>query len=594
VSTNYFDPEERTHVIDGEIQDKFISAFTSNKIFGCRVVVTNVSSVDQRIEVLCQIPTGSIPCGIQCFKTQAYFQDLAPFATYRREFYFYWPEPGTYSHFPVHINKNQKTVGFGGGMETIEVTLTETQPDTTSWKYLSNLAENEVVLDFLANSPEALNVNLDKICWRLNDPEFFEQVVDTLRARQIFNDRIWGYSLVSDVKGKALGEFLAWNTEFCDMCGPHLSCDLVTIDLEAMRDWQVMEFWPFLNPRAHQNDQLTFQDLLQYYYQFLKHVAFKTASAEEISTVDKFAMVNFLLLRSKIDEARALYDTIDNAQALQDYPLVLDYFQVYLNFMTDSEGCTDLANKYVDRNLPAFMKQKFMDVLDYLKESKNSGMSDNIFLEEEYARQQEALKPHVSFELLEASHEMLISYRNITEATINFYVTDLEVLYSAHPFQESNTGYKLVTPNNSIDINLDPKANEVIVKLPNDLKDNNTIVEIVTETLEVVDLYNDNHLDVQLAEDEGELRVLHKSSGKPVEGAYCKVYARSLITGREEFFKDGYTDLRGRFDYRSLSTDQLRQTSRLSILVSTEKLGSLIREVDIPLSFISQSFLPGL
>merc|ERR1719447_124814 len=74
VSTNYFDPEERTHQVDGEIHDKFISTFTSNKVFGCRVVVTNVSSVEQRVEILCQVPTGAIPCGIKCFKTQCYFQ----------------------------------------------------------------------------------------------------------------------------------------------------------------------------------------------------------------------------------------------------------------------------------------------------------------------------------------------------------------------------------------------------------------------------------------------------------------------------------------------------------------------------------------
>ena len=58
VSTNYFDPKERQDIVDCDLQDKFITSFNSQKVFGCRVVVTNVSSVSQRVEILCQIPTG--------------------------------------------------------------------------------------------------------------------------------------------------------------------------------------------------------------------------------------------------------------------------------------------------------------------------------------------------------------------------------------------------------------------------------------------------------------------------------------------------------------------------------------------------------
>jgi hypothetical protein len=89
-------------------------------------------------------------------------------------------------------------------------------------------------------------------------------------------------------------------------------------------------------------------------------------------------------------------------------------------------------------------------------------------------------------------------------------------------------------------------------------------------------------------------RTKKKKTGAPVRQAYVKVYGKSLVDNSEEFFKDGYTDMRGRFDYRTLSTDQLRQTRKLAILVSTEDMGKRVLECDIPLSFISQSFLPGL
>lgn len=45
-----------------------------------------------------------------------------------------------------------------------------------------------------------------------------------------------------------------------------------------------------------------------------------------------------------------------------------------------------------------------------------------------------------------------------------------------------------------------------------------------------------------------------------------------------KFYKDGYTDLRGRFNYASLNTDQLKSLLRFTIFVSDSKLGSIVKE----------------
>jgi hypothetical protein len=49
-----------------------------------------------------------------------------------------------------------------------------------------------------------------------------------------------------------------------------------------------------------------------------------------------------------------------------------------------------------------------------------------------------------------------------------------------------------------------------------------------------------------------------------------------------EFYKDGYTDLRGRFDYTSLNTDQLGVVERFSILILSEEHGAAVREAAPP------------
>lgn len=69
---------------------------------------------------------------------------------------------------------------------------------------------------------------------------------------------------------------------------------------------------------------------------------------------------------------------------------------------------------------------------------------------------------------------------------------------------------------------------------------------------------------------------------------YIKTYAR-MRDGSIKFFKDGYTDLRGRFDYLSLNTSELDAVDKFAILILNEDYGAIVREAappkDSPLSF---------
>ena len=48
------------------------------------------------------------------------------------------------------------------------------------------------------------------------------------------------------------------------------------------------------------------------------------------------------------------------------------------------------------------------------------------------------------------------------------------------------------------------------------------------------------------------------------------------------FYKDGYTDIRGRFDYVSLNTNELDNVAQFSLLVLSEAHGAVIREAAPP------------
>jgi hypothetical protein len=77
------------------------------------------------------------------------------------------------------------------------------------------------------------------------------------------------------------------------------------------------------------------------------------------------------------------------------------------------------------------------------------------------------------------------------------------------------------------------------------------------------------------------VRVERASDRVALAATYVKVYARKK-GGAVTFYKDGYTDLRGWFDYASLSTTELDHVERFAILVCSDQAGAAILEAAPP------------
>ena len=75
--------------------------------------------------------------------------------------------------------------------------------------------------------------------------------------------------------------------------------------------------------------------------------------------------------------------------------------------------------------------------------------------------------------------------------------------------------------------------------------------------------------------------MLDQITGKPLPKVYVKTYAR-MNNGQVRFYKDGYTDLRGKFEYASLNTDDLNQVQRFALLVIDPVAGAQIEEAQPP------------
>lgn len=79
-------------------------------------------------------------------------------------------------------------------------------------------------------------------------------------------------------------------------------------------------------------------------------------------------------------------------------------------------------------------------------------------------------------------------------------------------------------------------------------------------------LWHSPNVKAKVIEDEGFAYVYVDGKAKP--GAYCKVYAKDNSNTR--FFKDGYTDLQGKFKY---ITSDIEGIQTFAILFLTEQGG---------------------
>ena len=109
--------------------------------------------------------------------------------------------------------------------------------------------------------------------------------------------------------------------------------------------------------------------------------------------------------------------------------------------------------------------------------------------------------------------------------------------------------------------------------MPADFANRHVIIKAEANGLSRSDIRYASQLLTQRVERYGQIRVTRKADNAPLSKAYVKVFAQ-LHNGEELFYRDGYTDLRGRFDYASSSTLDLNSVAEFSLLVISDELGA--------------------
>ena len=139
----------------------------------------------------------------------------------------------------------------------------------------------------------------------------------------------------------------------------------------------------------------------------------------------------------------------------------------------------------------------------------------------------------------------------------------------------------MIKPNASARIVLPEGKDEHEFKLPADYQNKNVLVEVLGGGQKQAQAYYAHDLKVKMTENYGRLQVLNAKDDRPLPKAYVKVYAKRK-DGSVKFYKDGYTDLRGKFDYTSLNTDEINNVERFAVLVMHYEHGALVKEAAPP------------
>jgi hypothetical protein len=177
---------------------------------------------------------------------------------------------------------------------------------------------------------------------------------------------------------------------------------------------------------------------------------------------------------------------------------------------------------------------------------------------------------------------MNLTWQNVDAVRVNYYLMDVELLFSRNPFvQQSGSQFAAIRPNLSQEVKLPVGQDKLAVALPENLARRNVLVEVTAAGKTRSLPYYATAMNVQMHENYGQVRVTDAGSGRPLPKVYVKTYVR-LANGEVKFHKDGYTDHRGRFDYATVSTPESAPAQRFAILVLSDDRGAQIREAAPP------------
>ena len=561
---HFFEADEKNE--DGSFKEA-TDEFVRGRVYFAETIVINPTVKRRRVRIVSQIPEGAFAlkgCDAAEDKTLvvgAYETGLLPKA------YFYFPlaEEGLGKVPDAVALERGERVGVGGEF-VCNVVLESAKRDTTSWRYVSQKATKGEVLEYL-KTKNLVNVDLTKIGWRFADGEFAKKALEILESRGAYCQGLWlaGFKWKDTYDARRVKEALSRREnvkKLAPLFGPVFKSSLIEIEPEEADLFEHREYWPIINARTHAKGgaaTIANTALAKEYRAFLDVLAAK----RELSARDRLLAAVYLIAQDRIPEAEAHVAAVDAADV--DTKMQLAYMKAYLAFAHgDAAEGRKIAAKWTKSTVGIWQK-RFNEVVTQADEALGGGANG------ERADGVGAPSLAVRADLSDGvARGVILTASNLRKCMVKVYPVDVEIGFSKNPFggaSASGGGVLSMKPAWSKEVSVE-EGNETRVELPDELKRANLVVVATgadgraEERLELTS----GALDVQVSLETRQLRV-RDLKGRPLAGAYVKVYVRDAARTETKFHKDGYTDLRGAFDYESVSTDTDFRPAEFAVFV---------------------------
>jgi hypothetical protein len=591
ISQRFFNPNDRYEIgQDGKSRMfKKISEFVIGTLYGSRIAITNSTESEHEVQVITEIPQGSIPVTTLEYSKSTTMK-LDPLSTKIVEFFFYFPGTGDFTCYPASITKDGFLVASAPGVEQLQVKTEVTKKDMTNLKDILSSGSQEDILNFMKEK-DLSNYEIfqfESIYWLLKDKGFYEKVIEILRNRFIFNATVWSFSIYHGDYATFV-EFLRDNFGNSKLTRFGFNLAYFQTSVYSVDSFKFKEYNPLINPRVHDigehKHNILNEDFKTTYSEFLSYLIDK----QTLNSRDYLYLGVYLLLQDRIDEAMTIYAKIDGAELEgKQLKIQYDYLSAYLDLYADFpefKKAREICDEYLVYPIYTW-RNRFIDLANQIAEFDGEVAVEGAMTEENMKKkknQAEAEKSEYIQTELE-NGQIKVTTKNVENYTISYYKIDLEIMFSQDPFLSVGIADYSFVRANMVEEKTISKTTDYETKfeeIPEEFKNSNMLIQITCGAKSQNLTYFPSSMKAYIMESYGQIKVTGED-GKPLSKVYVKCFSKKKNGGTVSFYKDGYTDLRGTFDYASLNLDGVTGIDKFALLVVSEEKGALIKQTNPP------------
>ena len=583
---DFYDRNERAK--DGSIKLKKVKDFVIGKIYASRIAITNLSDVESEITLLSEIPQGSIP-----IKSQDYLRSniikLRPLTTEISEFLFYFPSPGEYTCYPAAITKDGCLVSSANISGKLQVYEKAPKTELKTMKDILSVGSTQDILHFM-KTENIVDENVFKfsdIYWLLKDKAFYESVCQILEDRFIFDQNVFSFSLyhadLSRLKVYLAKRFEGRRVTVRELDVYYLKNDLLEID-----DFKFREYYPLINPRVHDigeyKHNILNRGFMNTYITFLKYILDKGTPQSK----DYFYLAIYFLLQDRVDDVLSIFPKIDKSELVGREMLIqYDYLTAYLDLYTDYPKFTKaraICIEYLTYPIYTW-RNKFIELANQIAEFDGQvEISKIVTVDGAAASKAKVGQKQPSMEANIQSTKVKVQTRHLSSFTLKFYEVNLEMMFSQDPFMEKDSNiFSFISPSAVLSRDLVDEDQEITseVDIPEGLHTKNLLIQVIYSDGKTKSLtYFPCTFTTFVIENIGQIKIIGPDS-KPLSKVYVKCFALDNHQ-RVTFYKDGYTDMRGTFDYAALNLESKKSITKFAILVMAKDNGAQVKQLAPP------------